>query len=379
MTPRRTDLRIVLSISCLLSVMDFAAAQAPKAKLKPESPGSSGAATRPRSTFIEIKLLSGSDGGALHAQQWLKVMQPLDVSVQIQKSDLDDKPEVREREVGTLRYVTAIGLLDRTGKITFPDHSFTTSDGAKLKEWIDTLRTYGAQGSPEGQPLWGLTKEQFARLYDSLGKVVEANVMGLPIREAIGKLPLPEQYPLKWSQSANDYLKSRESHSVARQELKGFSTATALAIGLNDCGLGFRPNRTPSGGLELLVEPLGRRDDFWPVGWPLQQPRIKAAPKFFAMTTIELDQVELSDVLFAVAELSETAVMIDYKELDQKNVDLTKLKVSFKRGQTSWSVALKQLVGQQKLSRQIWQDEAGRVFVWVTTSRPGNRAAKAGE
>ncbi len=379
MTPRRTGLRIVLSIGCLLSGIEFAAAQAPKTKLKPEAAGPSGAATRPRSTFIEIKLLSGSDGGALHAQQWLKVMQTLDVSLQIQKSDLDDQPEVREREVGTLRYVTAIGLLDRTGKITFPDRSFTTSDGAKLKEWIDTLRTYGAQGSPEGQPLWGLTKEQFARVYDSLGKVVETSVMGLPLREAIAKLPLPEQYPLKWSQAASDSLKTRESRSSVRQELKGFSCATALALALNDCGLGFRPNRTPSGGLELLVEPLGQRDDFWPVGWPLQQPRIKAAPKFFAMTTIELDQVELSDVLFAVAELSETAVMIDYRELDKKNIDLTQLKVSFKRGQSSWSVALKQIVGQQKLSRQIWQDEAGRVFVWITTSRPGNRAAKAGE
>lgn len=379
MTQRKFWLAMVWSFGWLLGAIEFATAQAPKTKLKPEAAALTGTPARPRSTFIEIKLLSGTEGGALHGQQWLKLMQPLDVSLQIQKGGLDDMPEVREREVGTLRYVTAIGMLDRAGKITFPDCSFTMSDGAKLKEWIDSLRTYGAQGSPEGQPLWGLTKDQFARVYDSLGKVADASVIGLPIREAVLKLPLPEQYPLKWSQSASDALKTRETRSAVRQELKGFSAATALAIALNDCGLGFRPNRTPSGGLELLVEPLGQRDDFWPVGWPLQQQRFKAAPKFFSMTTIELDQVDLSDVLLAVSELSETPVLVDYAELDKKNVDLTKLKVSFKRGQTSWSVALKQMVIPQKLSRQIWQDEAGRVFVWITTNRPGNRSSKAAE
>ena len=66
-------------------------------------------------------------------------------------------------------------------------------------------------------------------------------------------------------------------------------------------------------------------------------------------------------------------------ELDAKGIDPAKLKVSFKRGRTSWSVALKQMVVPQKLSRQIWQDEAGRAFVWITTNRPGGRSGQAAE
>lgn len=355
------------------------AAQSPTTKLKPPATTTPGAVSRPRTTTVEIKLLVGTDGGALHSQQWLKVLEPLDVSIQIQKPDLDDKPEVKERIVGTLRYVTAIGTLDRSGKISFPGRSFSTSDGAALKEWIDDLRTYGAQGSPEGQPLWGLSKDQFTRIYDGLNRVVDVELIDQPIREAVSKLPLPEQYPVRWGQAAADSIARRMSGATVRQEIKGFSAATALAIALNDCGLGFRPNRTPTGGLELLIEPLGKRDDHWPVGWPLQQQRFKAAPKFFAMTTIELDQVTLADVLLAVTELSETPVLVDHAELDKKGIDPAQLKVSFKRGRTSWSVALKQMVIPQKLSREIWQDEAGRAFVWITVFHPGGRAGQAAE
>ena len=379
MTQRGNWLTVALVVGCSMGLTRFLEAQPPTTRLKPPAATTPPTSTKPRVTYIEIKLLASTDGGAMHSQQWLKAIEPLDVSLQIQKSGLDEKIEVREREVGTIRYVTAVGTLDRSGKIEFPGRSFSLSDGPRLKEWVNDLRTYGAQGSPEGQPLWGLSKDQFARMYDSLGKTVDAELAGLPLREAVAKLPLPEQHPLRWSQVATEMLAKRAARATVRQEVKGFSAATALAIALNDCGLGFRPNRTSAGGLELLIEPLGQRDDYWPVGWPLQQQRFKVAPKFFTMTTIELDQVELSDVFLAVSELSETPVLVDYAELDAKGIDPTKLKVSFKRGRTSWSVALKQMVVPQKLSRQIWQDEAGRAFVWITTNRPGGRATQAAE
>jgi len=335
----------------------------------------SGASTKPRTTMVEIKLLADTNGGALHAQQWGKVLEPLDVSVQIQRPTLNDKPEVRERTVGTIRYVTAVGSLDRAGRISFPGHSFEAGDGPKVREWINELKTYGAQGTPDGQPMWGLSKEQFTKLYDSLLKPVEAEVIDLPLSEAIARLPLPKQLPVRFNQAATAAVGAGPSKGRVRQDVRGFTAATALAIMLNDCRLGFRPSRTPADGLELLVEPLGQRQDLWPIGWPLKQQRIKAAPKLFAMTPIELNQVQLADLLPTVAELTETPVMLDYYEIELKNIDLSKLTVSFKRAETSWSVALKTMVIPKKLSREIWQDEAGRTFVWITTNRPGRSGA----
>lgn len=343
--------------------------------LRSKSP--SAEASKPRSTIVEIKLLTGADGGGLYSQQWARLFEPLDVSIQILRPTAAEKPEIRDRDVGTIRYVSVVGTLDRAGKISFPGRTFELTDGAKLREWITELKTYGAQGSPEGQPLWGLTREQFTRLYDSLLKPVDADVRDLPIREAISKLPLPAQYPVRWSPAAVDLLTLPGARIRSRQDVRRFSAATALAIGLNDCRLGFRPNRTASDGLELVIEPLGQRKDMWPIGWPLQQQRIKAAPKFFTMTPIELNQVNLMDLLPTVAELTETPILLDYYEIDQKKIDLDNLVVSIKRQQTSWSVALKTMVIPKKLSREIWQDEAGTTFVWITTNRPGRSGAPA--
>jgi hypothetical protein len=208
-------------------------------------------------------------------------------------------------------------------------------------------------------------------------KSVDADLTKLPIGEAIAKLPLPKEYPVRLSSAAQAQISLAGAKNRVRQDVRGFSAATALAIMLNDCRLGFRPNRTAADGLELVVEPLGQRTDQWAIGWPLQKQRIKAAPKLFTMTPIELDQVQLTDLLTTVAELTETPIMIDYYEIEQKNIDISKLTVSFKRAETSWSVALKNVANPKKLSREIWQDEAGHAFVWITTNRPGRSNAPA--
>ena len=38
---------------------------------------------------------------------------------------------------------------------------------------------------------------------------------------------------------------------------------------------------------------------------------------------------------------------------------------------TSWSYALRQIVVPHHLTQELWQDEAGRAFVWVTATRAG--------
>lgn len=366
----RTGPEIVGRLSGLALLICLAWTASSAAQSPPGARRNDGPKAAP-TTFLEIKLLAAADGGGLHAQQWARLLEPLDASVQIQRPTLNDKPEVRERTVGTLRYVTAVGTLERNGRIVFPGHSFDPGDGPKLKEWIDSLKTYGAQGTPEGQPRWGLSGEQFDRLYGQLVKPVEADLAGLTLVESVAKLPVPAELKIRFSTATRTVRGQPLEIVKPRQDVRGFATATALAILLNDCGLGFRPNRTPAGTLELLVEPLGDRKDLWVIGWPLQQPRLKAAPKLFALTKIEFDDVPLTDLLTTVTELTGTPVMIDYAELDQKRIDLNAINVSLGRMSTSWSVALKNVVVPQKLSREIWQDESGRVFVWITTNRPG--------
>lgn len=325
--------------------------------------------SRSKTTIIEFELLQTGDGGGLYSQQWLRLLEPLNVSLRIHSPNVDDKPDLKERETATARYVTVTGMLSNSGKIEFPGRSFGLGDSDKLTKWIEDLRAYGIQGSPQDQPLWGLTKEQFAKFYDSLLKPVDFETRDLPLSKVVAKLPLPPQHPLHWSADAMQLLAKRGDRATLRQELKGLSVATVLAIALNDNGMGFRPNRTGKGEIELFVDLRDVKSDQWPIGWPVQRQSNKAAPKLYAMIPIELSDVDLSDVLNAISQLSETPVLVDYNELDARQIQLDKVKVSFPRKTTTWTIAIRQLIAPQKLTSEVWQDEAGSVFVWITTGR----------
>lgn len=326
------------------------------------------AATAPVKTLLEVVLLNSPEGGALHSQDWRSAFEQLDVRVSIRRPILDDKPEVQERTVGTLRYVTVIGIIDRQGRLVFPGRTFTRSETARLKEWLDELTTYGAQGAPHDQPLWGLSRPQFEKLYAVLMEACPTELQGQPLTDAVKALEIPAAYPVRWSTEALNLLQKLGESSTVRQPVAGFSKATALAIALNDRGFGFRPNRTPSGAIELVIEPQSDdRHGMWPVGWPLQRQAPQALPGLFVFTNIQLQQEPLADVLAAVSDLTETPILVDYAALARRQIDFSTLRATHPLKKTTWSLALRAILVPQKLHREYWQDEAGRAFVWITT------------
>jgi hypothetical protein len=331
---------------------------------QPPAPKPAGAVSK---TVLELELLTGTDGSALHAQEWRSVFETLDVPVQIRRSVLEEKPGVKERTVGTLRYVSVVGKLDRQGQVAFADRSFARSDAAKLKEWLDELKTYGVQGAPQGQPLWGLSKPQFEALYEALSEINETEFQDQPVQRAAAEMKLPASYPLRWSTAASERLQQLGAKAVVRQRVAGFTKATSLAVVLNDAGFGFRPNRTPNGSLELIVEPYRReRLELWPVGWPLQRQTGDALPGLFALTNIEWRQAPVLDVLDTATDLADVRVLVNYAEFEQRGVNLATLKISHPLKKTTWSLALRSMLVPQQIAREYWQDEAGRAFVWIT-------------
>ncbi len=48
-----------------------------------------------------------------------------------------------------------MGQMDRTGAVAFPGQTFKMNEPEEIKKWLDEIKVYGAQGSPEGKKLWG--------------------------------------------------------------------------------------------------------------------------------------------------------------------------------------------------------------------------------
>jgi hypothetical protein len=328
-----------------------------------------------RSTIVEIQIVS-DDGGALRAQEWRAALEPLDVSFSIRRASDAEEPETKERIVGTLRRVTAVGRLDRSGRLTFADRVFEPGERRKLKAWVDDLKTYGAQGSPDGKPLWGLTEEQFSALYESVTAVTQTDDRGKPLEDAVRGLPIPAEYPLQWSAAARKRLSALDRKPVVRQRTEGFAVATALAVMLNDAGFGFLPHRTPSGKLELLIDVPQEPSQVWPIGWPLKLPRQKAAPKLFELKRIFVDDRTVADVLDLAAETTEVPVLFDYAELDRLGADWASQSVLYAPRQATWHTVLKDVLNKQKLTFDLWQDEIGRPFLLVTTVKSKRGSSK---
>jgi hypothetical protein len=323
-------------------------------------------------TDVEFEVLVPRFGGALEAQSWGPVFQKLGVSVRFRQAILDDKPVVEERTRGTYRTVKVIGEMDTGGTLHVPSKSFKPSDTTTLKEWVDELKTYGAQGSPDGKPLWGLTKEDFDALFVKLSKPLAAEVEGLAPRAALAKLEMPASHPVRLHTSADAKLQGELAARPLRQEVGGFSAGTGLAIVLADYGLAFRPRRTPQATIELVVEPLADISDPWPVGWPLdaKRPLNEEVPQLFDMVTAGFPDLPLQDVLNAVEQNSQTPIVVDYELCATKEIDPFTATVKFPEKKTAWFMLIRSVTAQARLTRELKVDEAGRVFVHVFPFMP---------
>jgi len=337
---------------------------------------------RPGKTSVKFEIVA-ERGAGLRAQQWQQAFAKMGVSVRIYSARTRVTESVSERVVGTLRYVTVKGELDRRGRLICGDKHFARSDTAKLGEWIRELKTYGAQGSPEGKPVWGLNQDQFQAVYDRLSVVVDKPLSGTTLSARLAQLPIPVPHPLRMTVAARRWVNSAASQppagetALSARNTRGFSVGSVLALTLSQWGMGFRPLRGPDGRIELVVDPLPEIARAWPVGWDLPKDRtqLQTAPQLFKLFPVELTDVKLLDVLHAAEAQSQIAIWSDaFRIRRERNLQLDTLRVSFPKKQVSWSQVLRAVTTPRQMRQKLVIDERGRPFIWITTlERPGAR------
>lgn len=321
-------------------------------------------------TELVIELLLEDRSGAVAAQQWGRIFQDLGEAVRIRSPLQSDQPEIREQKLGRLRRVFLVGVLDRSGNLVFPQHKFSRSDVKKLAEWIRELKTFGAQGNPEGKPAFGLNETEFTGVFTALSTIVDQDTQDVSLDVAIARLGLPGKYPVRMTSSAVDWIKQKHPDKKTSPNLQGISQGTAFAILLNGYGLGFRPLRTPQGSIELAVSPLTETTDRWQVGWSPEELDLKppqVAPNLYKIVPVELEEVPLADVLRGIAVAAEIPVFVDEYALQTRQIDIDTLIVNYPRRKTMWSMLLRGITNPHFLARRVLVDENNRGFVWITT------------
>lgn len=358
---------LLWAAAALLGATSWADAQASRRPTLAEPP-----ATRANlKTFVEFTILTPRTGGQLEAQRWAKMLADLGVTVQMRGPVIGDELTVSESIRGTLRTVRVVGQLGAEGRLEFADRTFTANDLRKLDEWIRELKTYGAQGAPEGQPLWGLNEAQFTQVYQSLSTGVETELEGLSLTEALTKLPLPAAHPLRMHSTADAWLAQHPPRPIENR-VQGLACGTVLALVLAEAGLGFHPARTPEGNIELRVQPLRSDAPSWPVGWTLPEGTTggDVAPNLYKFVEIGFDDAALQDVLDAAAAAIDIPILVDYYAVRQTGVDLEQKTVSYPLKRTTWSLMLNTILRKANLIKEVRGDELGQPFVFIAPFVP---------
>ncbi len=343
---------------------------------KPRDPQAAAVAARADKTIIEVELIGrGALSGGVKAHRWAETLQKLGVSVRVRQPTVDDEPGVTEKTRGTLRWVYVVGVLDNKGRMLLPDRNFAPSDIVLLREWIDELKLYGAQGSPDGKPLWGLSKTQFNTIFAALGEPIPQDSEGETLTRALQQMNLPQQYPVRFHSTSAPPLSAAEGSLPVRQRLAGISCGTGLAALLADYGFGFRPLRTPAGAIELVVQPLADIDNAWPVGWdpPQGTRRTKLAPRLFKMVPVQFDDVPLQDVLDAITQASGVPIIIDHRAVEQKGIDLAETTLSYPAKRVAWIQVIHSAAARNHMTEKLRVDEGGKPFVHVAPFVPRRR------
>lgn len=345
--------RACLMVCCLLVIRGVGLAQ----------PGENPA----DKTLLEIEILMPALGtDPTLAQEWRKLFENLDVGVRIRTPISSDALKVEEQKRGPFRLVRLVGEIGRDGTLRFPGRSFTLSQQKELGEYVGELKTFGAQGSPTGKPLWGLQQAQYDAIVEQLRPPVPTAVKGQTFAEVLAAIP-KGTLTLSFHSSAEPML--RESGSqVFSEEVQGLSAGTALAFVLSQAGLGFRPLRTPSGSVELIAHPLSQAPDAWPVGQPMRedQPRDVTAPGLFRKVETGVNPSPLSAMLDVIEAESGVRILVDWRACLAKQLHPDELLVSYPRGKTAWALIVSSIVVNSHMTMNYRQDEAGTAFLFIT-------------
>jgi hypothetical protein len=319
-------------------------------------------------TRLSIEIFAGEANAGFEAQRWQSTFERAGVSLRIRSAMPGDKLSIREKQYGKLREVSVVGRLEMNGSLTFEGRKFQPNETAALLEWLAELKTYGSQGSPRGKALWGLSNDQFDAIFRALARPVEQEVAEQPLDEALRGFGLPEAYPLRFAYGAKQTIASAP-RTKSRLQLKGFSQGTALALLLSQYGLGFRPQRTPAGKIELVVQPADESQSMWPLGWEHLEGTspVSIAPKLFQQTLVELKDQKLGDVLEAIGQKTDAPVLLDYAKIEARGIDVGSVSVSVEKRRYAWVSLLTRITSPSFLSIRICCDEARKPFVWVTT------------
>lgn len=321
---------------------------------------------------VEMELAMPATFPALGQQQWYQLFSELGVDgLQIRKTAVGDKAEVRTAGSKRAPVYRVIGMLGSNGQLDLPGGRFSSRDRGRLAEWLAKLRAGGPAaltGGGGGPAPFGLSAAQFADVNADLSAAVVDSTKGLTPGELLDKLSSTLAHPFAIDGATRRRLAA--SPAIV-EELQGLTAGTALAFAVRAEGLGLLPRSSAAKKIEYTIVRPAEKQPTWPVGWPLEDRKPKdVVPALFEMLNAEIDDIPLIEAIEAVCERLKVRVLYDHYALALRGIDLAKLQAKFPARKTWYGKIIDRILHQSGLTGEWRLDDAGKPLLWVTTLKP---------
>jgi hypothetical protein len=313
--------------------------------------------------------LVGSQAVAMAFQEWSQTLSKAGIkNVRIRSGDGSEKVgvETSGTEKSPLYIVT--GLIVSRDELLLPAGRFKRTDAGRLARWLDEL---AAQGPPDRRPqrtVFGLTKEQYAEVQTDLGRAVGFSTHGMSRADAVEKIGRQLRLPLKaeagWDKAGGD------EEDKIEEDLSEFSCGTALACILRPAGYCLVA-RDAGSRASLGIVKARPELEVWPVGWEPQNQTTgqRLLPAMAESLNVNIQNFPAAKAIDAIAKRVKAPVLMDHNALARHGIDPAKVTVSLPQGRMTYDQALRRLTFQAKLKFEIRADEAGKLFLWITTQK----------
>lgn len=301
-------------------------------------------------------------------RRWMPIFEQVGQRVNFRQGRNGERVSLLETDTGGRKGVRVIGLLNQDGTIRFPGTTFSMNSPSKLADWLARLRRHGARGPVNEDLTWGLATEDFKQILILLKAPAGESVATESVTAAIESLDLQSDFRIQFTTKAR-VKAAQEAVRVGdvSPDCRRLSKGSALAVVLAQSGLGFRPKKGGDGSFILEVDIGNEGDNLYPIGWKNEVPITIAVKNLVKRFDISLEDQNANLVIQLLAKKLELPFAYASDELMKANINPDDLKYTRKSGKTSAYRLIESIEARFDLGISFRTDEAGQIFLWVTT------------
>jgi hypothetical protein len=313
---------------------------------------------------VELEIAGSSQlGAAMSFQEWGQALSKAGVqNFRLRSAQEGDKAAIEVAGTDQVPVYKVTAVLGAGDELLVPGGRFRRTQCKELATWLNDIAKHGPPEKREKLAAFGLTASQFKKVTADLAKKVGFSTKGMTRNDAVSKIGEQLGLTLKVEGTLAD------GDDTIEEDLSALSSGSALACILRPIGACMTP-QVDGETLSYTVKKAELDKEVWPVGWPAEGAQ-KVLPALYEFHNVNVSGVSATKLLEVVSKQIEVPALLDHNALARHGIDPDKAVVSHPQQRTTYSVALRKMLGKIKLKFEVRVDEAGKPFLWVSTINP---------